>query len=195
MDALDLADDTIILFTSDHGTMMGERGEVHKGPPRLRHQCTRVPLIIRHPDASYANKRASGFVQHQDIMPTMLNLLKVAMPDRVLGRDFWPMVSEGAPGLRDCIITAFGQYASVRTADWNYVTAWTGPKGQGVQPAQLFDLKADPDELVNVISGNDDVAEELQRKLDEYVHPVAGHEATGGLGRGESPAEEDQSRL
>ena len=171
LDALNLADDTVVVFTADHGCMMGEQDEVHKGADRLRHQVTRVPLIVRTPDRQHAGKKLKGFVQHQDIMPTVMKLLGVPAPDRVNGEDFWPMVTDGAPGLRDTVVTAFGGYASVRTKDWSFQTPWTGPtrKQQQARKPELYDRNADPDELTSVIADHRDVADQLHAKLKDYI--------------------------
>ena len=169
LDALNLADDTIVVFTSDHGTMMGEQDEVHKGADRLRIQCTRVPLIIRTPDRAFAGQRVNGFVQHQDVMPTVLDRLGVPAPDRVNGEDFWPMVTDRASGLRDTVVSAFGAYASVRTEEWNYQTPWTAAARQQGRKPELYDRSADPEELHNVIAQHLDVADALHAKLKDYV--------------------------
>ena len=71
-----LLNDTIVVFMSDHGCIMGEQGQIHKGQDRLRIQATRCPLIIRMPEAQYAGTVVDGFVQHQDIMPTLLGLIE-----------------------------------------------------------------------------------------------------------------------
>ena len=169
LDALNLADDTVVVFTSDHGTMMGEQDEVHKGADRLRIQCTRVPLIIRTPDRAFAGQRVNGFVQHQDVMPTVLDRLGVPAADRVNGEDFWPMVTDRASGLRDTVVSAFGAYASVRTEEWNYQTPWTAAARQQGRKPELYDRSADPEELHNVIAQHLDVADALHAKLKDYV--------------------------
>jgi len=117
-------DDTLILFTSDHGCMMGEQDQIHKGRDRLRNQCTRVPLLIRHPQGHAAGARAAGFCQHQDLMPTALGLMGLPVPDRVTGRDVWPQTI-GRASAPDYVVSAFGHWACIRTAKWNYVRPWT----------------------------------------------------------------------
>jgi arylsulfatase A-like enzyme len=187
LDSMGLRDDTIVVFTSDHGTMMGEQGEIHKGVDRVRIQVTRCPLIIRHPDSAYANKVVEGFIQHQDLMPTLLNLLGEPVPERCNGENFWPLVmGEPSGGLRQVVISAFGSYASVRTKDWNYHIAWAEPKRGKARPPELYDRRRDPEELENVIDQHPDMGRELQAYLDEALKDQA--VTSGSIGELETPA-------
>ena len=166
------AKDTIVVFTSDHGCMLGEQGEIHKGQDRLRNQCTRLPLLIRHPKGKGAGQRVSGFVQHQDIMPTVLSLMDIPVPKRCLGRDVWPMVRGKARGRREAV-SAFGPYACIRTRKWNYVCPWTElPKGARPR-IDLYDLEADPHELTNVAADHPDVARDLAARLEAHMRKYA----------------------
>lgn len=187
LDHLGMRDDTLVVFTSDHGTMMGEQGEIHKGADRVRIQVSRCPLIIRHPDDTCGGRVVEGFVQHQDLMPTLLHLLDEPVPERCNGKNFWPLVvSDDAGGLHDVVISAFGWYASIRTKDWNFHTAWSEPKPARARPPELYDRLNDPDELINVIDHHPKVAEELQAHLDK----VLGHYHISGatVGDTETPA-------
>jgi len=182
-----LRDDTIVAFTSDHGTMMGEQGEIHKGQDRARIQVTRSPLIIRHPDRRYAGTRVQSLSQQQDLMPTLLGLVGEPVPDRCDGKDLWPMVTGQREGdLYEAIITSFGWYASVRTKEWNYVTPWSKNVGANPRPRELYHRSTDPDELTNVIEKHPEVARELQVVLDEALK---GYRESGGHIEGtETPA-------
>jgi arylsulfatase A-like enzyme len=160
--------DTLVVFTSDHGCMLGEQGDLHKGQDRLRNQCTRVPLILRHPKRFGAGRRVKGFVQHQDIMPTALALLGAAKCPRCLGRNVWPMVRGGAGG-RGAVVSAFGPYASVRTARWNHVRPWTALPAGAAPKIELYDLQRDPRELNNVMSDHPDVARKLAARLEAHM--------------------------
>ncbi|MBM3498193.1 MAG: hypothetical protein FJX74_05935 [Armatimonadetes bacterium] len=166
-------DDTLIVFTTDHGCMMGEQGELHKGEDRLRNQCTRLPLFVRHPAGVGAGKRVAGFVQHQDVMPTALRLMGMPAPERVLGADLWPMVTDDAPAPRETVVTAFGHYASLRTARWNYVRPWTPLPGDRRGRQDLYDLEADPEELTNVLADHREVAVELDTLLTDHIRTHA----------------------
>ena len=166
------ARDTLVVFTSDHGCMLGEQGEFHKGQDRLRNQCTRLPLSIRHPRGDGAGKRVGGFVQHQDLMPTVLGLMGLPVPKRCLGRDVWPMVRGKARGPRQ-VVSAFGPYACIRTRRWNYVCPWTAlPKG-ATPRIDLYDLDADPQELTNVVADHPDVAADLAGRLEAHMRKHA----------------------
>jgi len=164
-------DDTLILFTSDHGTMMGEQGEVHKREDRVRNQVTQVPLLIRHPDGTGAGQTVDAFVQHQDLVPTLLALLGIEPNERMTGANVWPVGN--TPPERDTIVSGFGHFASVRTRKWNYVTPWTElPEGREPRH-ELYDLDADPEELTNVIDRHPDVVQRLREHLSAHIRAMA----------------------
>ena len=161
-------DDTVIVFTSDHGCMLGEQGELHKGADRLRNQCTRLPLLIRHPKGDAAGSRARGFVQHQDIMPTVLSLMGLDIPQRVLGRNVWSPPGD-VPGAPDHVVTGFGDHASIRTHKWNYIQPWKQAREGTTGRYELYDLERDPQELTNVLDGNRKIGEELASRLEAHI--------------------------
>ena len=175
-----LLNDTIVVFMSDHGCIMGEQGQIHKGQDRLRIQATRCPLIIRMPEAQYAGTVVDGFVQHQDIMPTLLGLIEQHVPKRCNGQNFWPLVTKKEPiDLHDIIVSGFGWYASVRTAGWNYQAPWTEADNQ--RPPELYNRKKDPDELINAIEDYPSIAKDLQAHLDKVMRTT--HLTEGQLGQ------------
>ena len=191
----DRLDDTLVVFTSDHGCMMGEQGDIHKGENRLRNQVTQVPLLIRHPGGEAAGARVGGFVQHQDIMPTALSMMGEDIPERCNGENIWPLAVAGRDSEREQIISAFGHHASVRNRRWNYIAPWTGvPEARGPGRRELYDLEADPEELTNVIAGHPEIAAEMQAWLEAYIEEHRG-ETTGDLGPGQTGPEHDQAYI
>ncbi len=166
VESLGLMKNTILVFLADHGTMMGEQGQLHKAETRLRRQVTNVPLLISDPRKNHDGRKIRGFVQHPDVVPTALELLDLKSPKRVTGESFAPMLAGSrSGGLRDTIITGWGIHASVRTEEWNYITRWTG---QG-SFQEIYDLKKDPEELANVVDQNAPVAQEYRKKLEAYI--------------------------
>ena len=183
-------DDTIIVFTSDHGCMLGEQGEMHKGNDRLRNQCTRVPLLIRHPKGEAAGKKVHGFVQHQDIMPTVLKMMDLDVPGRVLGRDIWPQTAgEGKPP--EFVVSGFGNHACIRTEKWSYVQPWKVLKDEKDGRFDLYDLENDPMELTSVLEENRDVGRKLAEKLESYIIKMT--PLTGGSMQSIAEAGDDMS--
>ncbi len=164
VESLGLMQNTVIALTADHGTMMGEQGQLHKGEERIRVQVTHVPLIVYDPRANYNGRKVRGFVQHTDILPTVLDLLGLKPPARVTGESLAPMLA-GKARPRDAVITGWGVHAAVRTPEWNLITTWMGPR----RPDQLYDVRKDPEELTNVAAKNPGVVAELRRKLEAYV--------------------------
>jgi arylsulfatase A-like enzyme len=173
VEALGLMRNTVILLTADHGTMMGEQGQLHKGEDRIRTQVTRVPLMIYDPRQDHRGRRIRGFVQHPDILPTLLELLGLQAPGRVTGESMAPLIAGRRDGgLRDTAVTGWGTHAAVRNAEWSLVTTWMGPRHANAD--QLYDVRKDPEELTNVAPANPATVAELRRKLDAYVESGRG---------------------
>ncbi|MGB9604412.1 MAG: sulfatase family protein, partial [Bryobacteraceae bacterium] len=175
LEALGLDKNTVIVLTADHGTMLGQQGQIHKGEQRIRTQVTRVPLIIYHPQRGWAGKRIKGFALHTDVMPTVLDLLGVTAPRRVTGHSLVGMIErdERSP-YGDRIVTGWGEHGAVRTPEWCYIGRWS----RGPQFEELYDLRGDPEELNNVASQHPSVVKELREHLRKHVE--AGWEVTRG---------------
>ena len=165
VESLGLMKNTVIVFVADHGTMMGERKQLHKGETRIRTQVTHVPLAIYHPQRQWEGRRIGGFVQHTDIMPTVLDLLGLKVPARVTGESLVSSIEARRDSKRDLIVTGWGEHGSVRTAEWDYIGRWSpGPKFE-----ELYDLRKDPLELTDVAEKNPAVVAEMRAKLKSHV--------------------------
>jgi arylsulfatase A-like enzyme len=126
--ALGLADNTVIVFASDHGIMLGEFG---LGGKALNYEpCIRVPMIAydpRVPKAARGQKR-SELVQSIDVAPTLLSAAGVEVPTSMQGRDLGALLHGEHPAWRDAVLaenlwsTVFGnpRCETVRTANWKY---------------------------------------------------------------------------
>ena len=175
---LGLFENSIVVFTTDHGALLGEQEQFLKGPARLRGQVTHVPLLIRMPGKQYAGKRVSGFNQHPDLMPTVLNLLGLKPPARVTGSNFWPLVTGETKSLRDYVVQAYEWIAAVRTQEWNYSQIWKPAAMRTPYPPQLYNLEKDSQELTSVADKYPEITRQLSTRLQEYL--AAGEEITRG---------------
>jgi arylsulfatase A-like enzyme len=163
LDAAGRLADTLIVFTSDHGEFLGDRGFGEK--ELFYDEVVRVPFLVVDPDAradATRGTREARFVEAVDVVPTFLDALGVAPAGfRCEGRSLLPLL-RGLPvaDWRDSVTSeldysfrrarvALGRRPGgcnawmVRTAQWKYVH-W-----EGFRP-QLFDLAADPRELVDL---------------------------------------------
>lgn len=163
--SLGLWDNTIIVFSTDHGTHLGENGCVQKQARNLKSCVARVPLIIRHPDRSFRGKRIGEFTSHKDFMPTFLSLLGVEGYTGMDGGNMWDLVTGNKKKLRDHAVTGYGNFAAVHNHEWHYFQNFKG-KNPGFGPA-LFDLKKDPGEEKNVIDSHPDVVQEMKGIIEE----------------------------
>ena len=147
LDALGLADDTIVVFTSDHGDYLGDHGRLAKGMPG--HDCiTRVPLVVRYPGRVPAGRRVAGLVEAVDVSATILDYCGVERPAFVQGRSLRPLLEGATDAGRDDVLTelfdpAGPSEACLRTASHKYYCHSGGRE-------MLWDLSADPDEFHDV---------------------------------------------
>ena len=151
VDRLGLAGNTIVVFASDHGYHLGERGQWMK--QTLFERSARAPLIVAAPGAGARGRSSARIVEFVDLYPTLAELARLPKPSGLQGRSLVPLLANpGArwdhPALtqvrRGAVPETFMGY-SVRTEKWRY-TEWEGGK-RGVE---LYDEAADPGELHNL---------------------------------------------
>jgi arylsulfatase A-like enzyme len=162
-----LMDDTIIVFSTDHGTHLGEQGCVQKTPALLNGCVTQIPLIIRHPDARFAGKRVNGLVSALDFMPTFLALLGIDDYKNMDGNNMWKLVAARAPSIHDDVYTVFQNFGAIHNLDWHYFQNVRG-KGRGKGPC-LYDLENDKKQTKNVIKEFPKMAKALRKKLQNHL--------------------------
>jgi arylsulfatase A-like enzyme len=163
---LGIAGETAILFTTDHGTILGEHGRLHKAPETLIAPETRLPLIVKLPAGRHAGRRVSGFLQSYDLLPTLLETLGVPAPPYVIGRSALALL-DGDTRLHDHVVSAYNDHVSWRTERWNLIAPYEGGKVGGIP--RLFDLASDPLESVDVAPDHPVIVRELIQHLEAYM--------------------------
>lgn len=169
---LGLAENTIVVFTSDHGYHLGEHGLWQK--MSLFEESARVPLIIAAPDKAKSGSVAATPVGLIDLFPTLCSLCRVAAPGNLQGQDLSEMLSDPTKPGRGWTIsqvtrggmnnTVFGH--TIRTADWRY-TEWDS----GRQGRELYDHRIDPQEITNLadLPAHAATVKQLSETLQEAV--------------------------
>ena len=146
LDEEGLRDDTIVIFTSDHGEHLGDHGLVAKG--RHYDSCSRVPLVVRFPGHVAAGTARPEIIEAVDIAPTVLDWCGVQAPPFLQGRTFRPLLDGGDYDGRTSAFIEMRypfqvSWKAVRTPDFKYCVSSAGRE-------QLSDLRSDPHELHNV---------------------------------------------
>jgi len=165
---LDLENDTIVFFSSDHGNMLGSQGRIMKKLPW--EESIRVPGIMRWPAEIPAGRTSDVLFSHVDFAPTLLSLCGLPVPAKMQGID----QSKAALGKLDRGPTSayfqnFGPYLSsgqkhawraIRTERYMYARRES-------EPWLLYDLQSDPDEMKNLVQ--EDSARSIRQDLDAQL--------------------------
>lgn len=164
---------TLIVLTSDHGDLIGSHGAYKKQQPY--DESIRVPMLFHLPDLfGSSGKRLKSLMNTEDLMPTLLGLCGIDIPDSVEGLDFSRHMLGGPnPNDGSVVISCpapFGQWArrwggrefrGLRTERYTYVEDLRGPW-------LLYDNQVDPYQLHNLLSENE--RPELAQKLGLELH-------------------------
>jgi uncharacterized sulfatase len=191
LDEWKLTGKTIVLFTSDHGYMIGHHTLHTKGNgfwiaggvtgpkrPNMFDESIRVPLLLRWPGVVKPGTEIAEPVTNLDTFPSVLGMLKVPLPERVKqhGADFSPLLRGQKADWRD---TLFGQYdlhngglaylRMVRTDKWKLVRHH---HSNGMD--ELYDLEKDPGETRNLYNNADarKTRDELQQRLTAWQRAI-----------------------
>ena len=147
------ANNTIVIFMSDHGEMLGDHGIYLKGP-HFYDEAVRVPLILRWCDRFRGGLKADGLVELVDLVPTLLEAAGLEVPDSVQGRSLLPILcGEADPSVhRDAV---YSEYYNAWTHGRSYGTMLRTAHEKivvyhGAEPGELYDLEADTDEFDNL---------------------------------------------
>ena len=192
LDELKLAENTIVMFASDHGYNIGHHGIHTKGNgmwiaggvagpkrPNMFDTSLRMPLIVRWPGVVYPGLEIAETVIQLDTFASVLGMLELPAPTglKQQGSDFSPLLrGQKVAAWRD---TFFGQYdlhnlglaymRMIRTPEWKLVRHHFA---DGLD--ELYDLKGDPDERRNLYNDKQhlEARDSLQRRLTEWQRSI-----------------------
>lgn len=172
--------DTLVVFFSDHGELLGNHGMTHKNP--TFYDClTRIPVIVRFPDGSYGNTTFDGLVEEVDLAPAILEALGVEVPYTMVGKSWLSALKKGDYSGRDSVLceagiaaptckepveglklkapsspTSYGCGAMVRRGNWKLSI-------YADDTCELYNLAEDPEEIHNRFTDAD--CREIRQEL------------------------------
>ncbi len=153
-------DHTVFVFTTDNGLLNGEHGMVDK---RTMHEPSiRVPLVVRYPGLTPTDKprTVERMVLHEDLAPSILDLCGAPPLPNIHGKSWRRLVQGDESGWRTAWLYEYNyekqfpytpNIRGVRTDEWKYVRYPHGDGGPDRHPAELYDIKHDPEERRNLI--------------------------------------------
>ena len=176
--------DTLVVFTGDHGYMLGQHGRFEK------HCCFEPaicsPLVMRYPAAVKPKQHTNALVEFIDIVPTVLDFCDIAKPDIVQGKSLVPLLHSTVQTHREHVFVEYSENeeAAVLSERWKLIYCTgkrerqdgykTGRPLPG-RTIQLFDRDNDPDEVKNLAKAPEQAkrVEEMTKLLAEHLKRTA----------------------
>lgn len=176
LDDFGLRGNTIVVFTVDHGDLLGDHDLFFKGPQHYR-GCANLPLMVSWPGQAKAGKVAGGLVQQIDIFPTLTELAGLPSTPGVQGRSQAPVITTDSQdtGYESVLIeyaisgVTTAEIPAGHTPDLYTIRTpeWRMSYYPDHQAGELYDLTGDPDELHNRWS--DRTLEDVRRRLKDHL--------------------------
>lgn len=182
LEELGIADDTLIVFLSDHGEEFLEHGGHFHGR-HIYGELVNVPLAFHWPRGIPAGIIRDETVQLLDMAPTVVDLAQLPMPETMQGRSLVPLLSESGEGTGFRERPAISEYKrppsepigrgridafSIVADGWKLVHNVNAPEGVDVPELELYDHESDPLNLTNVADEHPEVVERLAEQLESW---------------------------
>ncbi|MHC4984786.1 MAG: sulfatase family protein [Planctomycetota bacterium] len=173
LDRLGLADNTIVIYSSDHGDYACEHANMEKAPGICSDAITRIPMLWRWPDRFAAGHEAGELVEAVDMANTVCALTGLDSMQTADGKDISHLLRGESGQVRRAAVTEFAWSKSVRQGQWRYVHYPREmfpdeyPDGFG----ELYDLDADPWEMTNLFFDpqHAERVQAMQRELTDWL--------------------------
>lgn len=171
LDQAGLAENTIVVYTSDQGFYLGEHGWFDKR--FMYKESFRTPLLMRYPKEIKAGSKFDDLVQNLDFAPTFLDYAGIKIPEDMQGESFRDLVAQKTGEWRDAVYYTYYEYPSVHMVKRHYGVATKRYKLMhfyyDIDEWELYDLEKDPSEMNNVYDdpAYAEVKENMHKRLEE----------------------------
>lgn len=167
-------DNTVIVFTSDNGFVLGEHGRVDKRT--MYEESLRIPLLVRYPPVAKPGTVVSNMVLSLDLAPSVVELAGAVPLRNISGRSWKPLLEGRSVRWRESFLYEYNfekqfpytpNVRGIRTAEWKLIRYPHGDGGPDRFTAELYHLRTDPLEQRNLI--NDPTHAALRRQLERTL--------------------------
>jgi len=168
----DILEKTLIVIVGDHGESLGQHGENSHGF-FIYDASISVPLIIHFPSSKLGGKKISECVETIDIMPTLLHILGLPLPQEVQGKSLLPLIMDENPS-QECFAYSESYYPryhygwselkSLQNSRYKYILA---PR------PEFYDIINDPAERKNIYKQNVKIGEQFEQKLKSMLEKMS----------------------
>jgi len=166
------SDNTYVIYTADHGEMMGAHQLLSKGPASYDH-ITRIPLLIQQPAGRGAGQRCGTLVSHVDILPTMLEAAGVDIPPILDGHSLESLLDPKGGEEDRTVFVEYARYEVDHDSWGGFQPMRCVLRGNHklvinlLHEDELYDMKTDPDEVDNLIQ--DSSSEKIRNDLHDVL--------------------------
>jgi arylsulfatase A-like enzyme len=172
-----LLDETVVLYTSDHGLTLGEHGIVGKHAGRAMREIYEVPYLIRHPEGKLAGQTSDYHASTHDIARTLLSFMGVDPVGIMNGEDLSVIFDGKQPPARPIWTSMYERYVLAGDHEWFLISDSRGAT------KRLFNTKQDPKQLRDVADEHPEIVDKLWRTLnDEAGGTLPQFSGTGVIG-------------
>jgi len=187
LEKLGLWDKTLVVLLSDHGVFLGEHN-FFKKPPFLYDPLIRSTLMLSWPGRIRSGTRIRSLSHINDVMPTVLDLLRFSVPDACQGVSLVPLLNGNETEVHEAVFIEFCEFKgtaakAVRTQEWKYIyyrsvgdIPWAGDyapgyvfREAGLEKEMLFYLPGDPSEQRNLTHRYPGVVQDMRSLLIDWM--------------------------
>jgi arylsulfatase A-like enzyme len=166
----DALSETLIILTTDHGHLLGERGLTGKNNWHVWNELAHIPLMVHLPGDAHAGERRTQLTQNVDLMPTLLEAFGVTTHPPIHGESWLPMLTQNAPAERRALLYGwFGQTVNLTDGQYTYFRA---PVSSANQPLYRHFLTPGSFSMRDICAPSFYAGAELGRFLRYTDYPV-----------------------
>ncbi|MDP6115044.1 MAG: sulfatase-like hydrolase/transferase [Planctomycetota bacterium] len=190
LEATGYLENTLVVYTADHGLMMGHHGTRLKGngttPQNFLEESILVPCLLSWPGKIAPGQECNELVDHIDLFQTVLDAACATPPAETIeeidspGSSYLPLISGDEEDWRDAFFGEYGNARVIRTKTHKLIKRYIGPNGIDY-PDELYDLINDPRETGNIIGEEaaQDVVKALEERLEKHFSRYEKSECSG----------------